>query len=84
MALAIIEQRDRQPNHRPPHRANETLPASLQGRGLGTLAVLVLQRIGVVLPGVLNWAGLPMTGVHPTLTGAGLGLTTPMPPKADG
>lgn len=52
--------------------------------GVGGLAVLGLQRIGIgsayayVLPGALMWGGLLMTGAHPTLAGVILGLMTPV------
>lgn len=52
--------------------------------GVGGLAVLGLQRIGVgsayayVLPGLLMWGGLLLTGAHPTLAGVILGLMTPV------
>lgn len=52
--------------------------------GVGALAVLGLQRIGIgsayayVLPGALMWGGLLMTGAHPTLAGVILGLMTPV------
>jgi NhaA family Na+:H+ antiporter len=52
--------------------------------GLGLLMVLGLQRIGVgsayayVPPGAVIWAGLLMSGAHPTLTGVVLGLMTPV------
>jgi NhaA family Na+:H+ antiporter len=52
--------------------------------GLGLLMVLGLQRIGVwtayayVIPGAVVWAGLLMTGAHPTLAGVVLGLMTPV------
>lgn len=52
--------------------------------GVGAFAVLGLQRIGVgsayayVLPGVLMWGGLLLTGAHPTLAGVILGLMTPV------
>src|SRR3546814_8242727 len=48
------------------------------------LAVVGLQRIGVgsayayVIPGAIVWAGLLMTGAHPTLAGVVLGLMTPV------
>lgn len=54
--------------------------------GLGILAVLGLQRIGVgsalgyVLPGAVVWIGLLMTGAHPTLAGVVLGMLTPVVP----
>lgn len=50
----------------------------------GALLVLFFQRIGVgsawayVLPGVVVWAGLLMTGAHPALAGVVLGLLTPV------
>lgn len=56
--------------------------------GLGILAILGLQRIGVgsalyyVVPGAIVWTGLLMTGAHPTLAGVVLGLMTPVVPKA--
>ncbi|MBD9656246.1 Na+/H+ antiporter NhaA [Pseudomonas sp. PDM12] len=52
--------------------------------GVGALAVLGLQRIGIgsayayVLPGAVMWGGLLMTGAHPTLAGVILGLMTPV------
>lgn len=52
--------------------------------GLGVLAVLGLQRIGVgaayayVLPGAVLWMGLLKAGIHPTLAGVVLGLLTPV------
>jgi NhaA family Na+:H+ antiporter len=54
--------------------------------GLGILAVLGFQRIGVgsafvyVLPGAIVWTGLLMTGAHPTLAGVVLGMLTPVLP----
>jgi NhaA family Na+:H+ antiporter len=51
---------------------------------LGIVMVLALQRIGIgsayayVLPGVVVWAGLLLTGAHPTLAGVVLGLMTPV------
>jgi NhaA family Na+:H+ antiporter len=50
----------------------------------GILMVLGLQWIGVgsayvyILPGAVVWAGLLMTGAHPTLAGVVLGLMTPV------
>jgi Na+:H+ antiporter, NhaA family len=52
--------------------------------GLGVLMVLGLQRIGIgsayayMPPGAVIWAGLLMTGAHPTLAGVVLGLMTPV------
>lgn len=54
--------------------------------GVGILMVLGLQHIGVgsalayVVPGAILWAGLLMTGAHPTLAGVVLGLMTPVRP----
>ena len=53
---------------------------------LGIVMVLALQRMGVgsayvyVVPGAVIWAGLLMTGAHPTLAGVLLGLMTPVAP----
>jgi Na+:H+ antiporter, NhaA family len=50
----------------------------------GLLMVLGMQRIGFssawsyVLPGAVVWAGMLMTGAHPTLAGVVLGLMTPV------
>lgn len=52
--------------------------------GLGVLAVLGFQRIGIgsawvyLLPGAAIWAGLLMAGAHPTLAGVVLGMMTPV------
>ncbi|GGC58421.1 Na+/H+ antiporter NhaA [Chelatococcus reniformis] len=52
--------------------------------GAGILMILALQRAGIgsayayVLPGAVIWAGLWMTGAHPTLAGVVLGLMTPV------
>ncbi|HET7131067.1 MAG TPA: Na+/H+ antiporter NhaA [Gammaproteobacteria bacterium] len=52
--------------------------------GLGVLGVLGMQRLGIasapayVLPGIVVWWGVLVTGVHPTLAGVLLGLMTPM------
>lgn len=52
--------------------------------GLGIMAVLGFQRIGIgsafayVLPGAVIWLGLLMTGAHPTLAGVVLGMMTPV------
>lgn len=54
--------------------------------GLGMLAVLGFQRLGIgsafayVLPGAIIWTGLLMTGAHPTLAGVVLGMMTPVVP----
>lgn len=51
---------------------------------LGILMVLGLQRIGAgsaiayIVPGAVVWAGMLMTGAHPTLAGVVLGLMTPV------
>jgi len=51
---------------------------------LGIAFVLIFQRSGVrsavayIVPGAIVWAGLLLSGIHPTLTGVVLGLLTPM------
>lgn len=61
-------------------------PAGFAVAGLGILMVLGLQAIGTgsayayVIPGAVVWAGLLMTGAHPTLAGVVLGLMTPVRP----
>ncbi len=53
---------------------------------LGVLMVQGFQRIGIgsayayIVPGFVIWAGLLMTGAHPTLAGVVLGLMTPVLP----
>ncbi|APR76623.1 Na+/H+ antiporter NhaA type [Minicystis rosea] len=53
---------------------------------LGVLAVIVMRGFGVrravayVPPGIVVWAGILMTGVHPTIAGVLLGLLTPVEP----
>jgi NhaA family Na+:H+ antiporter len=52
--------------------------------GLGIMLVLGFQRIGIgsafsyVIPGAIIWAGILITGAHPTLAGVVLGLMTPV------
>ncbi|RZL12002.1 MAG: Na+/H+ antiporter NhaA [Rubrivivax sp.] len=52
--------------------------------GAGLLLVIGLQRLGIgsawayVVPGAITWAGLLITGAHPTLAGVVLGLMTPV------
>ncbi len=52
--------------------------------GFGILVVLAMQWIGVgialpyVVPGVIIWTGMLMSGAHPTLAGVVLGLMTPV------
>ena len=54
--------------------------------GIGLVMVIGLQRAGIgsayayVLPGIIAWVGLLMTGAHPTLAGVGLGMMTPVVP----
>ena len=54
--------------------------------GAGIVMVLVLQQMGIgaayayIIPGVVLWMGLLMTGAHPTLTGVVLGMMTPVVP----
>ncbi|EKT4454810.1 Na+/H+ antiporter NhaA [Pseudomonas sp. yb_9] len=51
---------------------------------IGLLMVVGLQKIGVgtayayIVPGVITWLGVLMTGAHPTLAGVVLGLMTPV------
>lgn len=51
--------------------------------GIGIILVLAFQRIGIgsafgyVIPGAIIWAGILITGAHPTLAGVVLGLMTP-------
>ncbi|MFX6311417.1 Na+/H+ antiporter NhaA, partial [Acinetobacter baumannii] len=58
--------------------------AGLLVAGFGILMVLAMQRIGIgsalgyVVPGAIVWAGLLMSGAHPTLAGIALGLMTPV------
>ncbi len=53
---------------------------------LGVAGVIVLRWLGVrrplvyVAPGVVLWAGLLITGIHPTIAGVILGLLTPARP----
>jgi NhaA family Na+:H+ antiporter len=59
-------------------------PAGFAIAALGFAVVIGLQRIGIgsafayVLPGVVVWVGLLVTGAHPTLAGVALGLITPV------
>lgn len=59
-------------------------PSGFLIAGAGILTVVGFQRIGVgsayayVLPGAVIWAGLLVTGAHPTLAGVVLGLMTPV------
>lgn len=54
--------------------------------GVGILMVLGLQQMGIgsafayVLPGIVLWTGMLMTGAHPTLAGVVLGMMTPVVP----
>ena len=54
--------------------------------GVGVLIVLAFQRMGIgnafayVIPGAVLWAGMLMTGAHPTLAGVVLGMMTPVIP----
>ncbi|MGN5518084.1 Na+/H+ antiporter NhaA [Halopseudomonas sp. Lyrl_26] len=54
--------------------------------GVGVLMVLGLQQMGIgsafayVLPGIVLWTGMLMTGAHPTLAGVVLGMMTPVVP----
>ncbi|MDE1179315.1 Na+/H+ antiporter NhaA [Paraburkholderia sp.] len=52
--------------------------------GAGVVAVVIMQQIGIgrapayIVPGVVIWTGLLISGVHPTLAGVVLGLMTPV------
>jgi Na+:H+ antiporter, NhaA family len=52
--------------------------------GVGFLAILVMQRIGVrtkwayVVPALMAWAGVYAAGIHPTIAGVIVGLMTPV------
>ncbi|NLC00995.1 MAG: Na+/H+ antiporter NhaA [Pseudomonas formosensis] len=54
--------------------------------GVGVLMVLGLQQMGIgsafayVLPGIVLWTGMLMTGAHPTPAGVVLGMMTPVVP----
>ncbi|ATB65491.1 Na+/H+ antiporter NhaA [Pseudomonas parafulva] len=51
---------------------------------VGLVMVIALQKIGIgsayayVIPGVITWIGILMTGAHPTLAGVVLGMMTPV------
>jgi NhaA family Na+:H+ antiporter len=53
---------------------------------LGIGLVLLMQRLGIarapayIVPGAVIWAGLLISGAHPTLAGVVLGLLTPVVP----
>ena len=59
-------------------------PAGLAVGALGVALVLALQRFAVrsplvyVLPGIITWAGVYASGVHPTIAGVVIGLLTPV------
>lgn len=61
----------------------------IDGRGLavvaaGMILLVTLQRVGVrrklvyVVPGVVIWAGVYASGIHPTIAGVLVGLMTPV------
>ena len=51
---------------------------------LGFLGILLMQRLGVraklayIAPAFVGWAGIYITGVHPTIAGVLVGLVTPV------
>ena len=55
--------------------------------GAGIVTVIVMQRLDInratayIVPGAVIWAGLFISGVHPTLAGVVLGLMTPVVPS---
>lgn len=59
-------------------------PAGLLIVGVGLAVVLAMRSAGVrtpllyVAPGVVIWAGLLVSGIHPTIAGVVLGLLTPI------
>ena len=61
-------------------------PTGFMVAGVGILMVLALLRMGIgsafayVIPGAVLWAGMLMTGAHPTLAGVVLGMMTPVIP----
>jgi NhaA family Na+:H+ antiporter len=61
-------------------------PAGIAISGAGIAMVVLMQWLGIgaapayVLPGAVIWAGLLISGLHPTLTGVVLGLMTPVVP----
>ncbi|MCB1617735.1 MAG: Na+/H+ antiporter NhaA, partial [Pseudomonadales bacterium] len=54
--------------------------------GVGLLMVFALHEVGIgtawayVIPSIVTWAGLLMTGAHPALAGVILGMVTPVVP----
>ena len=61
-------------------------PSGFIVAGVGVLLVLAFQRMGIgsafayLIPGAVLWAGMLMTGAHPTLAGVVLGMMTPVIP----
>ncbi len=59
-------------------------PAGLGVAVVGLLLMLLLKRFGVrrkavyVLPGLVIWAGIAASGVHPTIAGVIIGMVTPV------
>ncbi|MFA5679218.1 MAG: Na+/H+ antiporter NhaA [Pseudomonas sp.] len=59
-------------------------PSGFMVAGVGVLMVLALQKMGIgnafafVIPGMVLWIGMLMTGAHPTLAGVVLGMMTPV------
>ncbi|MHB9842005.1 Na+/H+ antiporter NhaA [Paraburkholderia terrae] len=55
--------------------------------GAGIVGALIMQRLCIgraaayIVPGVVIWTGLFVSGVHPTLAGVVLGLITPVKPS---
>jgi NhaA family Na+:H+ antiporter len=52
--------------------------------GLGIIAVILMQRVGLrhpflyIAPGLVIWAGVLSAGIHPTIAGVIIGLLTPV------
>jgi NhaA family Na+:H+ antiporter len=60
------------------------VPSGLLVALAGLAGIFVMQRLGVrsklayVLPGVVTWAGVYASGVHPTIAGVLIGFATPV------
>jgi NhaA family Na+:H+ antiporter len=54
---------------------------------IGVLLILALQSLGIrspvpyILPGIAVWAGMYISGIHPTLAGVIVGMMTPVTPR---
>ncbi len=65
---------------------SELLHGGFALAGGGIVLVLLMQRVGIrnpflyIVPGVLLWAGILWSGIHPTVAGVIMGLLTPAVP----